>query len=47
MDSKSRWKLFKETIKIASAIIIMFWQYNVRREKRELEQDNVHYQKEF
>ena len=47
MDSKARWRLFKKTIKIAVAILITIWQYHLSREKKELDQDNVHYQKEF
>ncbi|MBT6995648.1 hypothetical protein HN865_02815 [Candidatus Woesearchaeota archaeon] len=47
MNSKSRWKMFKETVKIAAAIILTFWQYNLWKEKKELEKDNVYYQKEF
>ena len=47
MNSKARWKFLKKTIKIAVAILITLWQYNLWREKKELEQDNIYNQKEF
>ena len=47
MKQKSSWEELKELAKISTAILILIWKYKTWKEKKKLEANNIHYQKQF